>query len=294
MHFGLFWQLHQLLEDKLFANRLDLFARFRAIGDAEMGKKNAQIVISLSHSANGGTGIASMGFLLDGNRSKESINRFDFGLRHLLDVLASIGRHRFDIAALSFGIDCFKGKGGFSRAGGTRANGNFAMRNGNVKALEVVLLRFFNVDRFIEFLFSFFLFDRFDWLMMEDGMNGFARWRIFFCNRFRGACRNDFTAIIASFRTEVDDPIGNFHKIHIVLDDKDSVLFFNELLEHFDELVNVVKMQSRSWLIENIERLSSRWARKLFGQFDPLRFTTRKCRRTLSQLDVVQTHFSEH
>ena len=56
-----------------------------------------------------------MAFLLDGNRRREALDVFDFGLGHLLDKLACIRRHRFDIAALSFGIDRLKGKRRFSR-----------------------------------------------------------------------------------------------------------------------------------------------------------------------------------
>ena len=84
------------------------------MGRAEIRIEDAEKVVGLGHGADGRARVAGVAFLLDGNRGRKAGDLFDFGLGHLLDELAGIRRERLDVAALAFGVDRLKRKGGFS------------------------------------------------------------------------------------------------------------------------------------------------------------------------------------
>jgi hypothetical protein len=60
-------------------------------------------------------------------------------LGHLFDKLARVSRERFDIAALSFGINSFKGKRRFTGTRGSCTEGDFTARDGGIDFLQVIL-----------------------------------------------------------------------------------------------------------------------------------------------------------
>jgi len=65
----------------------------------------------------------------------------DIGLRHQLEELAGIGRQRFDIAALAFGIDGVEGEGGFARAAEPGDHRQPVLGQVDIDALQIVLAR---------------------------------------------------------------------------------------------------------------------------------------------------------
>src|SRR3546814_1669524 len=65
----------------------------------------------------------------------------DIGLLHQLQELARIGRQRFHIAALAFGIDGVEGKAGLARTGQAGDDDQPVARQIKVDALEIVLAR---------------------------------------------------------------------------------------------------------------------------------------------------------
>ena len=69
---------------------------------------------------------------------------------------------------------------------------------------------------------------------------------------------------IPSVRSEVDDVVGNFDNVEIVLDDDDGVALLDETVENGDEFCNVVGVKFGGRLVVTIERLVGGYMRK-FG-----------------------------
>src|SRR5262249_61985913 len=70
---------------------------------------------------------------------REPLDRVHLGLLHLLEELARVGRQRFDVAALAFGIDSVEGE---RRLAGAREPGDhdqLVARDLEVDVLEIVL-----------------------------------------------------------------------------------------------------------------------------------------------------------
>ena len=91
---------------------------------------------------------------------------------------------------------------------------------------------------------------------------------------FGGANRDEFSTTRASFRTEIDNPIGRLDDIQIVLHHQDGVSRFNETMQHLQEQLYVSKMQARGWLIQEVQRLPGTFLHEFLGQFNPLCFAS--------------------
>ena len=86
---------------------------------------------------------------------------------------------------------------------------------------------------------------------------------------------DDATAALATFGTEIDDPVGALDDVEVVFDDKDAVARFDETIQDTEEAMNVFEVKSRRRFVEQIERSSGISTAQLFGERDALRFTTR-------------------
>ena len=71
----------------------------------------------------------------------------------------------------------------------------------------------------------------------------------------RALCNNS-SALVSSLGTEVDDIIGGFDQVEVVLDDYCRVAVVNDLLQNLDQLVNICRVKSCCRLVENIECFS--------------------------------------
>ena len=93
-------------------NRLgkDALAAFRAMDFAGPCPKEPQVIVDFGDGADARTGIAATGFLLDGDRRRESVDGVDVRFAPLFQELASVGRERLDIAPLSLGVDGIEGQ----------------------------------------------------------------------------------------------------------------------------------------------------------------------------------------
>lgn len=68
---------------------------------------------------------------------------------------------------------------------------------------------------------------------------------------------------LAAYRTKVDDPIRRFDDIHVVLDDDDSVPFVHEFVQHGEQHADVLEVQTRRWLIEDVQRFAGAYFGKI-------------------------------
>ena len=77
----------------------------------------------------------------------------------------------------------------------------------------------------------------------------------------RHACGDDTATAIATFRAEIDQPIGGLDDFEIVFDDQHRVAGLDQRMQHFQQLAHVLEMQARRRLVEDVERAAGRAAR---------------------------------
>jgi hypothetical protein len=80
---------------------------------------------------------------------------------------------------------------------------------------------------------------------------------------------NDLAAQIASFRAQFNDPVGGHDHIQVVLDHDHGVAVVAQLVEHFQQVVDVVEVQSSSRFVEGVEGSAGIAFRELAREFDP-------------------------
>src|SRR6266849_6177264 len=81
-------------------------------------------------------------------------------------------------------------------------------------------------------------------------------------DEFGGALGDDAAAAFAAFGAEVDDPVGLFDDVQVVLDDEDGVAEIDEALQDVEKLSNVVKVEAGGGLVEDVERAAGLALRK--------------------------------
>lgn len=82
-------------------------------------------------------------------------------------------------------------------------------------------------------------------------------------------------ALVASAGAQVDDIVGVFHHVEVVLDDHDGIAGVDELLEHRQERRHVREGEPGGGLVEDIERPARGAIGKLGGQFYSLGLAAR-------------------
>ena len=119
----------------------DRQSRGRRIGHADARPQQAHVVVDLGDGSDGGARVLRRRLLLDRDRGRQAVDLVDIRLLHHLQELARIGRQRFDVAALAFGIDGVEGERGFAGAGQAGEHGEPVARNLEIDVLEIVLAR---------------------------------------------------------------------------------------------------------------------------------------------------------
>ena len=112
-----------------------------AVGLADGGVEQAEVVVDLGDGADGGAGAAGGGLLLDGDGGGEAVDGVDVGALHLVEELAGVGGEGFDVAALAFGVDGVEGEGGLAGAGEAGDHGEGVARDADVDVTQIVLAR---------------------------------------------------------------------------------------------------------------------------------------------------------
>ena len=93
---------------------------------------------------------------------------------------------------------------------------------------------------------------------------------------FGGAFRHDLTTMQATFWPHINHPVSGFDHMKIVLDNNHAIATIDELTENIQETLDVVGMEARSRLIEDIESLAGAATREFGSQLDALCFPARK------------------
>ena len=84
--------------------------------------------------------------MLDGDGRGEPGDALDFGFFHLFEKLSRVGRERFDIAPLAFGVEGIEGQGRLARSRDARDDRQLVAGNRDIDIAQVVLARAEDLD----------------------------------------------------------------------------------------------------------------------------------------------------
>ena len=106
---------------------------------------------------------------------------------------------------------------------------------------------------------------------------------------FGGAGGEDISAAATALGSHVDDVIGEFDDVEIVLDDDDGVAAVYQSLQYVHQDTDVFEMQTGGRFVEDIERLASVALAEFGGEFYALALATGESGGGLTELDVTQS-----
>src|SRR5687767_8365273 len=92
----------------------------------------------------------------------------------------------------------------------------------------------------------------------------------------------------AAFRSQVDDPVGGFDDIEVMLDHDYGIASLNKLGQNLQQSLDIGEMKAGGWLIKDVDGLAGSAARQLCGQLDPLGLAAREGWRGLAEGQVAQ------
>ena len=134
-------QRQHLLDDLLGRLAGDRTPALRAVGMADPGVQQAQVVVDLGDRADGRPRVAGGRLLVDRDRRRQPLDRVDVGLVHLPQELARVGRQRLDVAALALGVEGVEREARLPGAGQPGDDDQLVAGERDRDVLEVVLAR---------------------------------------------------------------------------------------------------------------------------------------------------------
>ena len=91
---------------------------------------------------------------------------------------------------------------------------------------------------------------------------------------FRCSRGDDLSALLPAFRPEIDQPIGGLDYVEIVLNDEKRGAGIEQFAESGEQLGDVVKVEARGGLVEDVENAAVFRACKVRRQFQTLRLAS--------------------
>jgi len=89
-------------------------------------------------------------------------------------------------------------------------------------------------------------------------------------NLFGGAFGDDVAAFVASFGADVDYPVAVFDDVEVVFDDDDAVSFIDEFAEYFEQVLDVLEVESGCGFVEDVEGVAGLYFGEFCREFDAL------------------------
>ena len=109
------------------------------------GEQQFEVVVDLGRRAHGRTGVARVDLLLDGDGRRDARDDVHVGFVDLPEELPGVGRKALDVAALPLGENRVEGQRRLARAGESRHDDEFVVRNFDLDVAEVVDPRSFDI-----------------------------------------------------------------------------------------------------------------------------------------------------
>ena len=119
------------------------------MGLADVGKKQAQVIVNLGRGGDDGARIGARPALLDGDGRRKPLDEIHIRLFHLIQKLPRVSRERLDIFALALGVNGVKGQRRFARTAQPGDDDQFVARDGEAEVLQIMLARAANPDEFL-------------------------------------------------------------------------------------------------------------------------------------------------
>ena len=135
-------RIHHLLDGLLG----DFATALRAVGHADAGEEQAQVVVHFRDRADRGARIAARAFLVDGDGGREAVDVVHVRLLQHAEKLARVGREGLHVAALSFRKNGIEGQARLAGAGEAGDDHQLLARNVEVDIFQVVFARAANAD----------------------------------------------------------------------------------------------------------------------------------------------------
>ena len=118
---------------------LDLLAGGGIVAFGDVAEPDFREVGQLGHGADGGTGGLDRVGLLDGDGRPDVLDGIDLGFVEQIEELASVGAEGLDVAPLALRVERVEHQRGLAGAAQAGHHDEFAQRQIEVEALEVVL-----------------------------------------------------------------------------------------------------------------------------------------------------------
>lgn len=109
----------------------------------------------------------------------------------------------------------------------------------------------------------------------------------------RRACSDDPPSLVPPFRPEVDEVVGGFYDVNVVLDDNDAVAHIDETVDHIEQPLYVHKVESRRRLVEEVDGIARSLFPELLGKPQPLRLAAREGGRRLPEPQIPHADIIE-
>src|SRR5690606_21295474 len=97
----------------------------------------------------------------------------------------------------------------------------------------------------------------------------------------------------AAFGPHVDHVVGHLDDVQVVLDHQHGVSLVHQALQHADQLLHVVEVQTGGGFVQDVEGTAGAAAAQLAGQLDALGLATAQGGAALAQLHVAQAHVDQ-
>src|SRR5574344_2590628 len=106
---------------------------------------------------------------------------------------------------------------------------------------------------------------------------------------FRGTAEQQPSPLPTSLRTYIDEVVGQFDDVQVVLDDDHRIAFVDQAVQNAHQHLDVFKMESCGRFVQHIEGFSCVFFGQFGGQFDPLVLSARQGVGGLSQTQIAQS-----
>jgi len=133
-----FWQRQDLVDHLTDGLRFQRRVMVRAAWCADPRVEQAQVIVDLGDGADGGARVVRCRLLFDRNGRRKPFDGVHVGLFHHRKELSGVGRERFDVAALAFGIERVERQRRLAGAGEAGDDDQLVAWQGEVDVLQVV------------------------------------------------------------------------------------------------------------------------------------------------------------
>ena len=284
--------LDDALGDLAGITRLQVLAVLGALRLPRASPEDPQVVMNLGRGRHGGARVRSHGGRFDGDARAESFDLLEGRAVPHSQELARIRRERLDEPSPPFRVDRVQGEGTLARPRRSSDDRQRVARKLDVDAFQVVGPRAGDAQRGRRRdagpVLGRLAATRFGALAIEFAQRGARVRRLVLGDHFRRARHQDAPSAGSALGSEVDDVVAGPDQLEVVLDDDHGVPHVDQPLQRADQPTDVLLVQARGGLVQEIQRVPGRLLREVRDQLEALCLPARDRRRRLAKGQVTQ------